>query len=490
MPDLTNLSLYNRYLFLGHALICTCTSISRDNISGSEFCDTIHELTQKQSSTYKQTSITMMLTLRSLQASIRSSRQIGFLGTRGNATNTPLLNETAKETQGRSRRFKIPTRRPLISATTPRKWNRPIAEGVIPAYDLALGLIQKDSLGLKNEANALRSNIDALEAEVQSMFEKGNGGGTSELDLIEAKENELEAMRRKLHILEIQSEVNLPNVRWKVANALADMSKASHRHLLEQRWRKEGSLDLLMERVHQMHVVPDILPELHPSIDLHVTVTALPQDTRVSSKIDKKVEPGAFLLPQQTLNPPKLYANVFHTDTRLYTMLLVDLDVPDAENSRYTTYLHWMKPNIPLSAAHCGRIPDLNIHTPYIPPHPQRGTSYHRYVFLVLPQPTTSGASDYTLNAAARAPQSQVASKHLDIPVMSDVDRKGFDVRTFMQSWGLVGSKGGGAHLFRQIWDTDVTSIYADVLKEEEPRYGRLPKPDPYAEFKQTRRYI
>jgi hypothetical protein len=26
----------------------------------------------------------------------------------------------------------------------------------------------------------------------------------------------------------------------------------------------------------------------------------------------------------QTLVPPKLFANVFHTDTRLYTMLLID----------------------------------------------------------------------------------------------------------------------------------------------------------------------
>ena len=48
-----------------------------------------------------------------------------------------------------------------------------------------------------------------------------------------------------------------------------------------------------------MHAVPDILPELHPSIDLHVTATALPQEIRLRSKSDKEVEPGVFLLPQQ-----------------------------------------------------------------------------------------------------------------------------------------------------------------------------------------------
>jgi large subunit ribosomal protein L35 len=32
----------------------------------------------------------------------------------------------------------------------------------------------------------------------------------------------------------------------------------------------------------------------------------------------------------QTRVPPKLYANVFHTDVRLYTMLLVDPGAPSS----------------------------------------------------------------------------------------------------------------------------------------------------------------
>ena len=97
-----------------------------------------------------------------------------------------------------------------------------------------------------------------------------------------------------------------------------------------------------MERIHQMKVVPDVLPELHPSIDLHVTVRTSPKELHKTKKTHATVEPGTFLSPEQvrgfqgivwrvttccnqTLSPPKLYANVFHTDTRLYTMLLVDL---------------------------------------------------------------------------------------------------------------------------------------------------------------------
>ena len=65
-----------------------------------------------------------------------------------------------------------------------------------------------------------------------------------------------------------------------------------------------------MERIHQMHVVPDVLPELHPSIDLHVTATALPQEIRLNSKIDKEVEPGVFLLPQQ-VSPVNIITSTF-----------------------------------------------------------------------------------------------------------------------------------------------------------------------------------
>ncbi|KAF8341680.1 phosphatidylethanolamine-binding protein [Amanita rubescens] len=404
---------------------------------------------------------------------------------------TPNAVQAGRQQRGRRRRKrKIETRRPSISTETPRKWNRPLAEGVLPAYDLALQLIQKDSGGLKLEARALQAEIDAAEAKIQSKFTERDAGKVFEEGVLEAMDQEIEDMRKRQHILEVQSEVNFPSMRWQVTNAMVDMTKPSHRHLLEQRWRKEGALDLLMERVYQMHVVPDILPEMHPSVDLRVTATALGQEILLRKTTDKEVEPGVFLLPHQTLNPPKLYANVFHTDTRFYTMLLVDLDVPDQENAAFTTFLHWMKPNIPLSAIHRDRILDLNTHTAYIPPHPQHGTPYHRYVFLLLPHPPASGAQDYTLNAAARASPGQVTSAYLDIPVVNNAERKGFDIRAFMQQWGLDRSKGGGIHMFRQIWNESVSKIYKNVLGEEEPRYGRPRKPDPYAKLKQSRRYV
>lgn len=126
----------------------------------------------------------------------------------------PNAGKPGQQRRGRRRRRrKIETRRPSISTETPRKWNRPLAEGVLPAYDLALQLIQKDSGGLKLEARALQAEIDAAEAKIQER-DAGKEG------LLEAIDQEIENMRKRLHILEVQSEVNLPSMRWKVANAM------------------------------------------------------------------------------------------------------------------------------------------------------------------------------------------------------------------------------------------------------------------------------
>lgn len=58
-----------------------------------------------------------------------------------------------------------------------------------------------------------------------------------------------------------------------------------------------------MQRIHTMSVVPDLLPELHPSVDLRVNFPeAPPQDikrrTREKRKYEK-VDAGVFLLPEQ-----------------------------------------------------------------------------------------------------------------------------------------------------------------------------------------------
>ena len=65
-----------------------------------------------------------------------------------------------------------------------------------------------------------------------------------------------------------------------------------------------------MERVYQMHVVPDLLPHFHPSFDLRVSyphVIEKPQGEKVFvPEWYRLVEPGVFLTSEQVSFPSPL----------------------------------------------------------------------------------------------------------------------------------------------------------------------------------------
>lgn len=83
-----------------------------------------------------------------------------------------------------------------------------------------------------------------------------------------------------------------------------------------------------MERVYQMSVVPDLLPAIHPTVDLRVLFDEPPpRSTFLRSRVKRRklaVEAGSFLLPEQTRQPPVLYTTVFHPEERFYTLLMLD----------------------------------------------------------------------------------------------------------------------------------------------------------------------
>ena len=54
----------------------------------------------------------------------------------------------------------------------------------------------------------------------------------------------------------------------------------------------------------------------------------------------------------------------------------------------------------------------------------------------------------------------------LKLPKISEAARLGFNFRTFAEEHGFDGSKGGGAHMWREVWDETVSKIYRDVLSK------------------------
>ncbi|KAF8707932.1 PEBP-like protein, partial [Rhizoctonia solani] len=306
-------------------------------------------------------------------------------------------------------------------------YQRPLPPGKLPVYDLALELLEKDS------------------AEKKLLLEK-------ETD---------PANKARLEIL---SQINLPEVRWNFAQGKCepktvapefiyqwlpdDLAQPIYRHLLEQKWRQTGPLDLLMERVHQMKVIPDLLAVFHPTVDL-----------RISFGEETDVTPGVFLPVHSTMAAPSITAQPYHSEERLYTLLIIDPDVPDPSTKSFTTYLHAFQPNISLSATKTQISLTIAPETsetslPYIPPHPQRGTPYHRYTTLLLPQ-----SSELSVN-------------------MSELPRENFDVRKAYKEYDFA--VGGGIHMFRETWDETVGSVYKKFLGQPEPKFGGIPKPEPY----------
>lgn len=91
-----------------------------------------------------------------------------------------------------------------------------------------------------------------------------------------------------------------------------------------------------------MNVIPDVLPALHPTVDLRVTFPEAPTDrNRARRKAHRAVEPGTYLVPEQvnydhlssamcvkhriqTRKAPNLYVSVMHPEERYYTLLMVD----------------------------------------------------------------------------------------------------------------------------------------------------------------------
>lgn len=93
-----------------------------------------------------------------------------------------------------------PTSRPSITLERPRQYMRPIGVGVLPVYDRALELIKKDSRILQHELSSLKKELQDGESKKSP--------------------EEVEKLKAKAKILEIQSEINIPSVRWKARNGL------------------------------------------------------------------------------------------------------------------------------------------------------------------------------------------------------------------------------------------------------------------------------
>lgn len=220
------------------------------------------------------------------------------------------------------------------------------------------------------------------------------------------------------------------------------MNKPIYRYLANRQWRSYNRV-LLMQRITQMNVVPDILPKIDPAVSTRLAFPAT-NNSRM-----KRVPHGDFVDSLISEKAPTLWIQPYERGTKLVTIAVVNPDVPNVEKDGFDYRCHFLAANIPISPTDNRiKLGELDaekqvIHD-WLPAYAQKGTPYQRMSVFVLEQPT-----DPSSNASAT----------LDIstaPSHPRFQRKGFNLRAFVDRYRLEPI---GVDLFRTNFDGNTAGV-------------------------------
>lgn len=317
----------------------------------------------------------------------------------------------------------------------PRLQYRPPQLNVSPAYDLALEIINQDKLSTKRKITNTKAKIHYTRQKPETSL----------------RGSQLRDLQAYVKHLEVLVDINEPEIRWRHAHGDTDLSMPIYRHLDQRKW-SEKSLHLLMQRVTQMSVTPDVIPIISPMVDVRLSFPGRRKGERKG-----QFEVGEMLTSRDSEYLPKIQIQAFEGESKTYTIAIVDPDVPNESTDSFTTYLHYLQKDVSMDAI----IPEVSsdngqvTHT-YIPPHPHEGTKYHRYTVLVWEQPKTSPQ-----------PNAPLSGSH-------DFPRLGFNPQHYAQQNGLHAV---GISFWRQVWDADVVKVmkgYPDAKYADSTQYRKI----------------
>lgn len=324
------------------------------------------------------------------------------------------------------RRKAIPT---LISVRYQSTYPAP-AVGLNPAYDEALKVISAYKIKKTAEAK-----------EVSKEIEQAQKSNDTEL---------VSDLKKKWFNLAVEAEINDSEVLWNAKHGNYDLSKPVYQYLKEKEWN-ERPLEVLMQRLLQMFVLPDLLDPRVVGIPTAQLNIVLP--TSEDKDISAAIEPGVVIEPQTARKQPEIELVTFHKDTRLHTLVMVDLDEPFEQQQTFREQFHWVVGNVPFSMTQSKMdLTDALELMPYIPPHPAKGTPTHRYAIVAFAQ----GEADTT-----KLDKSSI-----------ELDSRHMVLREFAAQYDLHPV---GISFFRANWDESVDEVYRDVLQQTPPEYGEMP---------------
>jgi len=217
------------------------------------------------------------------------------------------------------------------------------------------------------------------------------------------------------------------------------MNKPIYRYLANRKWRAMD-YNIIVQRINQFHIVPDILPKFDPTMDVRMSFRGQP------------ISPGTTLNSRVTEVAPTLKMQVFDKGERLLSVIVLDADVPSVETDTFTSRCHFLAANIPwdqtkkqLALRRIGSptpsAPEdgvLAVH--WLPPFAQKGTPYHRLAVFVLEQ------------RAGDPPLDPARLKEL----YEGPGRDHFSLKSFRDKFG---ARPVGFTMFRAEWDDNTADV-------------------------------
>lgn len=281
-------------------------------------------------------------------------------------------------------------------------------EGLNEVFPLAYEIIQKESRRLQN---------------VSDEFEKKASGVADDVRKKELLERSKTAA--------VRSQMHNPEILYNHKMQLDDFKLPVYRYLEQRDWSEYEKL-LNIDRVENMHVIPDTLP----TIDLRARVRM-----QFPGYANKWFAPGDILRNEVASKAPILEVQEFDeiADGSLYTVVIVDPDTPDLESDSYSTTLHWAVVNVPLSnvdnAINASKGEEL---VPYLPPHPEANIPAHRYVAWVF-----------------RQSKNPLEVRKIQVE-KANLSRLDFDLASFAEQHGLDAV---GVHFWRTKYDRSTDGV-------------------------------
>ncbi|KAK5136924.1 hypothetical protein LTR08_001431 [Meristemomyces frigidus] len=252
------------------------------------------------------------------------------------------------------------------------------------------------------------------------------------------KENRIRDMKHRLEETKIAADMNDPVVKRRFEDGEGDLNKPIYRLLADRQWRAYRR-KVLVQRITTMNVIPDVLPAIEPIVSTTLTFAG------------KRVQHGDFVDSRVSELAPSMTIQPYDKGPRLYTIAVVNPDVPDVEKDGFGYRCHFLASNIEITPTSTKVLlhklqSETQVVLPWLPAYGQMGAPYQRMSVFILEQPKTEdGAGFQRLDAAKTRAEEPRYSR-----------REGFNLLSFVDRFAL---KPVGVDLFRTKWDEGTAGV-------------------------------